>query len=136
MNIDKTRHLPTSLYRIYDATGRLIYVGQSQHMGLRMRTHERNSWWFDFMADITTELHPTRAAAEAAEIVAIQEEAPAFNSKHADRPEHDWSHLTDEEVAHCRRWVSVSLYRRSRLPIHLYTHLWKLAEADRARVAA
>lgn len=131
MNVDKTRDRPTSLYRIFDATGRLIYIGQSQHVGFRMKTHEQHSWWFDLMADITTEVLPTRDAAHAAEMVAIQEEEPAFNSKYANRPEADWSHLTDEEVAHCRRWLSRT-GQWHRVGSYLSRHLYLLSEAERA----
>lgn len=102
MNSDKTRHLPTALYRMFDADGRLLYIGQSQQMALRMRAHDRHSWWFPFVTDLTVEWLPTRDAAMVAEALAIKEESPRYNAAHADRDWTDWSHLTDDEVAACR----------------------------------
>lgn len=132
MNVDKTRHQPTTLYRIFDANGRLIYVGQSQRMGFRMQTHERSSWWFELAARIEIEEFPTRDAAMAAEVIAIQEEQPAFNVKHTGRPEWDWSHLTPDEIALCRRWLATAGVHGLCMPALLRRHLWKIAETARA----
>lgn len=79
MNVDKTAHLPTAVYRLYDADGRLIYIGQSQRMGQRMRGHMLNSWFYELVDSIELEYYPTRPAAVAAETLAIQEMQPAFN---------------------------------------------------------
>lgn len=113
MNVDKTAHLPTAVYRIYDAGDRLIYVGQSQRMGMRMRTHRTASWWFGLMDRVDVEYHPTRDAAVAAEQVAIQEEQPSFNSKHTGRDESDFSHWTEADIHFAKTWLRNNHIRRS-----------------------
>lgn len=67
------------MYRCFDATGRLIYVGSTGRWGRRIGEHRRQSWWFPMLDQLRTEWHPTLEAAQAAEATAIQEEQPAFN---------------------------------------------------------
>jgi hypothetical protein len=69
------------VYRVYDANGRLIYVGQSINLHTRASEHRGQSWWWKPLAHrMRIELHPTQDSAKAAEKVAIQEETPVFNS--------------------------------------------------------
>lgn len=67
------------MYRCFDASGRLIYVGSTARWGRRMGEHRKQSWWFPLMARLKTVEHPTLESARAAEATAIQEEQPAFN---------------------------------------------------------
>lgn len=78
---------PTALYRWYDGTGLLLYVGISDALADRMKGHIRASSWMDFAATSTIERHPTRALALAAEESAIKTERPVFNHQHNSSPE-------------------------------------------------
>jgi hypothetical protein len=69
----------TAVYRFFDATGRLLYVGVATWPPTRWKQHAREkSWWGD-VADKTTAWHPTRVEAERAEAVAINTEKPLHN---------------------------------------------------------
>lgn len=72
----------TALYRHFDAEGVLIYVGITDSMPKRTDQHRRNSAWFQFVADTTTEMFDTRTAASNAEREAIKTEGPVFNDTH------------------------------------------------------
>lgn len=72
---------PTTLYRYYDAEGRLLYVGISNDAMRRMGQHSAKDW-----ATQVRSWHPvtfgTRAEAEAAERHAIRTERPVHNIAH------------------------------------------------------
>jgi excinuclease UvrABC nuclease subunit len=69
------------MYRVFDADGRLIYVGQSINLPARVSEHRSQSWWWKpLAARLRIQVFPTVDAAKAAEKVAIQEEDPVFNS--------------------------------------------------------
>lgn len=70
------------LYRHFDDTGRLLYVGISITALKRTMQHRGKSHWFREVCTITIEHFATRAQAEAAEIVAIQTEKPLHNLRH------------------------------------------------------
>jgi hypothetical protein len=87
------RDLPHFVYRCYDASGRLLYVGCSINPDDRLKEHRYfRSWWADRIARITLESFPDQAAGQAAEKTAIQTEHPihnrAFRSTNAQRA--DW----------------------------------------------
>lgn len=69
-----------ALYRIFDADGRLLYVGVSENPLRRLRQHHVGSRWFRGVA-VRTEIewHQSRKAALAAEAEAIRTEAPVHN---------------------------------------------------------
>lgn len=75
--------MTTALYRRFDGDDLLLYVGISDDLRARSRWHERHSPWTPFVSRRTTEWLPSRAAAEAAERVAITTERPLFNQQHA-----------------------------------------------------
>jgi hypothetical protein len=84
-----TRQLPVFVYRLYDASGLLLYVGISSDLADRFATHAgTKSWWPD-VARRTAEGYSTRDEALAAEAVAIGAEAPLFNHQGIDMP-HDY----------------------------------------------
>jgi predicted GIY-YIG superfamily endonuclease len=87
------------VYRAYDADGRLIYIGSTRDVVSRFAQHEMQSWWHELVADVTTVEYPTREAVRAAEIVAIQEEQPAFNTAHTT----NGAVLTEADVQVARR---------------------------------
>lgn len=69
----------TSVYRHFDAEGRLLYVGASCHFGVRTLQHMRDSHWYFDVARIDVEHHPNRMRAERAEAIAIRDEKPLHN---------------------------------------------------------
>jgi DNA-binding transcriptional regulator YhcF (GntR family)/predicted GIY-YIG superfamily endonuclease len=77
----------TALYRLFDASGALLYVGITSDPENRWRQHAllNKAWWpnvatkkIDWIAD--------RATAGAAEVDAIKSEAPRHNKLHARSP--------------------------------------------------
>lgn len=72
----------TALYRFFNATGQLLYVGISGNTENRWRRHaESKPWWSD-VADKTTEWLDSRPEALDAERVAIRAERPLYNHAH------------------------------------------------------
>jgi len=71
-----------ALYRFYDATGTLLYVGITADPGSRWRKHAQEKPWWQQITSITLETHPTRAAALEAERQAILAEKPVHNVVH------------------------------------------------------
>lgn len=97
------------LYRLYDDTGRLIYIGSTSQMPDRMSGHRHLVWWLPLVAKMRVELHPTIAAARQAEREAIIAEKPAYNIKHTGTS-WSWSYperqadLSLRERAVMRKW--------------------------------
>lgn len=69
----------TSVYRFYDADGRLLYVGITKRRQRRISEHAASKTWWHEVASATFEHHPTRSAAALAEATAIQHEDPVHN---------------------------------------------------------
>jgi excinuclease UvrABC nuclease subunit len=71
----------TAVYRHFDATGRLLYVGSTGDPEARWKQHQRQSGWVmaGLVDSITVEWWPSRAEARAAERVAIRAENPVYN---------------------------------------------------------
>lgn len=89
----------TSLYRFYDAQGRLLYVGITQRGRGRFHDHEADkAWWID-VATAAVDHYPTRAAAAIAERRAITRECPMHNTVHADTRPPDVRPLTPPSVS-------------------------------------
>lgn len=76
----------TAIYRVYDARGRLLYVGISSNPMARWRAHATTKSWWGEVAKTKVRWHRTRTSAEAAEVKAIKEEFPRFNRHHARFP--------------------------------------------------
>lgn len=72
----------TALYRWYDSTGVLLYVGISVSPWARASGHVTTQDWAEQMAASTIEWHPDRISAEAAERTAIKAERPVYNKAH------------------------------------------------------
>ena len=68
-----------SLYRMWDVTGKLLYVGISDDIGSRLWQHARKKPWFTDVARIEIQQHLDRPAALIAEESAIRTERPAHN---------------------------------------------------------
>jgi hypothetical protein len=76
----------TQLYRHFDASGALLYVGISIDAGVRLKRHD----WATAVARSEITVFPTRAEAAAAEAAAIRTEHPKFNVVHS--PKSDRAH--------------------------------------------
>lgn len=72
-----------TLYRAFDATGILLYVGVSSSPLMRIAQHSAMARWSPYVASMTFERFPTRVEVEEAEITAILSEKPVFNIRHA-----------------------------------------------------
>jgi hypothetical protein len=75
----KPRPCLTCLYRHFDDSGRLLYVGISIGVLQRLSGHKSTSHWFDKITRIEIERFPNREYAEAAELDAIWTENPLYN---------------------------------------------------------
>src|SRR5687767_14669939 len=73
---------PQSLYRFYDAAGRLLYIGITVDVTIRWSSHTRGKPWWKDVVRATVEHHPNRAAVLAAEEAAIKAEKPLYNVTH------------------------------------------------------
>lgn len=71
----------TQLYRHFDKDGTLLYVGISLSAVARLSQHKASSW-FDQIAMITVETHPTLEVALERERAAIRIEKPIYNKMH------------------------------------------------------
>ena len=68
------------VYRCFDGSGGLLYVGMTNNLVRRIRTHQRSQWIWDVEA-LTAETYPDRTTAAAAERLAIRTENPRWNVK-------------------------------------------------------
>lgn len=75
----------TALYRLYDADGRLLYVGISKRPVVRWAEHavDKGDLWWSEVERKTVEWFDTREEAESAEVRAIREEKPEYNKAHS-----------------------------------------------------
>lgn len=90
----------TALYRHFDSTDALLYVGISLSAVHRLAQHKRSASWFKDIARVEVEWFSTRAEAIAAEREAICDEAPKHNivGRTIDSPIEDMPVLTDANV--------------------------------------
>lgn len=69
----------TALYRHFDASDRLLYVGISLSAVQRLAQHRTGAKWFDQIARVDVQWLPSREDALAAESEAIRTERPQHN---------------------------------------------------------
>ena len=69
----------TALYRHYDASGALLYVGVTRNPARRLGDHLNGAFWGKMSASVAIEWHESRDAAVKAEWRAIHAENPLFN---------------------------------------------------------
>lgn len=100
----------TALYRHFDASGRLLYVGISLSAVQRLAQHASSDWSADIRR-VDVEVYPTRDAALAAEAVAIRDERPEHNR----RPRQHIAHLSMDnepdilELRRAKGWTQEQL---------------------------
>lgn len=70
----------TALYRYFDASGDLLYVGITNSVGRRWDQQAQQQPWWPSSSRQTVDWYPTRGAAETAERAAVQTEKPLYNS--------------------------------------------------------
>lgn len=75
---------PHALYRFFDRTDVLLYIGISVNLPARLRQHSGGKPWWLTVARISVEYYPSRDEALAAERAAIKAERPLFNDVHND----------------------------------------------------
>lgn len=78
----ENEHKPTDVYRMFDADGRLLYVGMTTCWENRVAGHRNRTPWYAEVADVQFVTYPTRSAALTAERAAIASESPAYNVRH------------------------------------------------------
>lgn len=71
--------IPTAVYRFFDASGRLLYVGITDRPEPRFYQHEKTKHWWWEVATREIVWHHSRPAAEAEEYRAIGAESPVYN---------------------------------------------------------
>lgn len=71
-----------SLYRFFNASGDLLYIGRTMDARSRWRSHEKTKLWFNEVTSATREIFADAASLAAAESRAIRAEAPRYNVVH------------------------------------------------------
>lgn len=85
-----------SLYRLFDADGRLIYVGLTHSMADRLKSH-RSKWWWPQVADLSVVRFADLVEAQQAEIGAIATELPRWNIEHKVKGIAHWTRDTVQD---------------------------------------
>lgn len=76
----------TSVYRLFNADGVLLYIGVSNAPRSRYRQHQKQQPWGDEIASRTVEWFDTRLEALRVELAAIRVEQPRYNVVYATAP--------------------------------------------------
>lgn len=71
---------PTDVYWLFDAEDRLLYIGMTGGLKVRLHSHRLYKEWWPRVARVETETFPNRELARERERDAIFEEAPLFNA--------------------------------------------------------
>ena len=76
-----------ALYRYFDVSGRLLYVGKTGDVAVRGRQHIKRSEWMQFAVRSTIKRYDSAESVGRAERRAIKAEQPVFNRQYNDTPE-------------------------------------------------
>src|ERR1700677_2868246 len=76
-----------ALYRYFDITHRLLYIGISGDLAVRDTSHIARSRWMQLTASSNIERYATLKEVQEAERRAIETEHPLFNRQYNDTPE-------------------------------------------------
>lgn len=119
-------HQPHALYRFFDRSDVLLYVGITVDLAKRIKNHRKGKPWWTQIHNITVEHFDTRQEALDAERKAIRDEKPLHNDQHnphvvvdyGTHPEDidgDWIERNWPKVAPCiRDHVEVPAYDKGR----------------------
>lgn len=115
---------PHALYRFYNQTQQLLYIGITSRLPVRLGTHEAlKPWWCD-VADVKVEHFPDRVSVLAAEAAAIRAEKPLHNVRHnGPRPKRPGGGDRPESYPGLPTWDFASRRgggRRRHVPLWLY----------------
>lgn len=69
------------VYRVFDASGRLLYVGCTVDFAARLREHSAHAPWWVFHDRVDSTRYTTRGEAAKAEAIAITTEHPRWNMR-------------------------------------------------------
>jgi predicted GIY-YIG superfamily endonuclease len=72
----------TAVYRFYDASGRLLYVGITANTTARWGRHKAKAAWWADRQRVEVTWHDDRVAAATEEYRAIRSENPIWNRAH------------------------------------------------------
>lgn len=72
---------PTTIYRLLNEEGDLLYVGITSDVRTRMASHANTKEWWPQVADVVIRRYPTREQALLLEEHVIATEAPAYNRR-------------------------------------------------------
>lgn len=78
-NLEDREH---TLYRLYSAGGKLLYVGITCNFKNRWEQHKYTQVWWEEVATYELETYDSRSAVFAAEEAAIKTELPVYNKVH------------------------------------------------------
>lgn len=81
---------PTTLYRAYDASGRLLYVGIAVNWPRRWGQHAERSPWYQQVTRLELTEYANRPDAMAAEKRVVAAEHPVHNIEHTPRDRRPW----------------------------------------------
>lgn len=70
----------SAVYRAYDEERRLLYIGRSAALRIRLDDHRRVSEWWPLAAYLAVSLYRGQRGCEGPEAAAIYQERPPFNA--------------------------------------------------------
>lgn len=125
-----------AVYRAYDQSGTLLYVGFTAAPGARLAAHHRDSAWWSFVSRIDVQMFATADAARAAEATAIVTEHPSYNASRPTAPRvARLHHIAQTSEADAASYLAGEVERLRRLAerqeVELIRH-----RAERSRAAA
>lgn len=77
-NRDRRWREPAAVYRLWDASGVLLYIGSAYEPEVRCKEHRKKPWWSE-VASRTEEWHSNRGTAYTEELKAIAVERSKYN---------------------------------------------------------
>lgn len=77
-NRDRRWREPAAVYRLWDASGELLYIGSAYEPEVRCKEHQKKPWWPE-VASRTEEWHSNRSTAYTEELKAIAVERSKYN---------------------------------------------------------
>lgn len=79
------------VYRCFDQSGRLIYVGSTANLFGRLAQHKVTAWWAPTVARVEAKVYPNGVVARDAEREAIRGEVPRWNKAGKWAGRHLWT---------------------------------------------
>lgn len=101
---------PRYVYRCFDKSGRLIYVGRTSDLFQRLASHSETKWWGPQIHKTTAKVYKNLAEASVAERKAIHDENPRWNIIGK------WGHRHQWTVADCEDHITALQNHGSWIP--------------------